>query len=181
MNAVNRKPARRWARMVSTLAIAAAAVAAIAAAAVVVPHAAMAMSGGHGGPGPMGGPGSPLAGRMLERMLDEVDATDAQRAQIKQIAGAAQADMKAQREAGRALRDQALALLAAPTLDAAAAESLRQQMLAQHDQSSRRMLQAMLDIGNVLTPEQRVKLAEQMKRHQGMMQYRKGPQGEPRG
>lgn len=180
MNAINRKPASRWARMASTLAIAVAAVAAIGAAAVVVPHAAMAMPGGHGGPGMMGGPGGPFSGRMLERMLDQVDATEAQRAQIKQIASIAQADMKAQHEAGRALRDHALALLAAPTLDAAAAESLRQQMLAQHDQASRRMLQVMLDIGNVLTPEQRVKLAEQMKQRQGMMQHRMGPQGEPR-
>jgi protein CpxP len=47
----------------------------------------------------------------------------------------------------------------APNVDANAAEALRQQMLAQHDQVSRRMLTAMLDISRVLTPEQRARLA----------------------
>ena len=71
--------------------------------------------------------------------------------------------MKAQREAGRALREQGLQLFTQPTVDATAAEALRQQMLAQHDQASKRMLQAMLDVAKVLTPEQRAQLAERMK------------------
>ena len=41
-------------------------------------------------------------------------------------------------------------------------------------------LQTMLDIGNVLTPEQRTILAEQMRQRQGMMQHRMGPKGDPR-
>ena len=60
----------------------------------------------------------------------------------------------------------------APTVDAAAAESLRQQMIAQHDTLSRRTLQAMLDISRVLTPEQRAKIGEQMKQRQQKMQER---------
>ncbi len=168
-----RSRARRWAPLLATITIA------VAGAAAVVPLAVQAMPGG---PGMMGGEhGGHFMGRMLERMLDQVGATEAQRTQIRQIAQLAQADMKAQMEAGRALRDQGLALMSAPTLDAVAAEALRQQMLAHHDQASRRMLQAMLDIGNVLTPEQRVKLAEQMKQHRGMMmQQRSGPQGDHR-
>ena len=35
-------------------------------------------------------------------------------------------------------------------------------MLAQHDQASKRTLQAMLDVSRVLTPEQRKALAERM-------------------
>ncbi len=111
-------------------------------------------------------------GRGIDRMLDGLAASDAQRAQIKQIAIAAATDLKAQREAGRALHDKGVQIFAAPTVDAAAAESLRQQMLAQHDQISKRVLQAMLDVSNVLTPEQRAKMAERMKQRRATMQER---------
>lgn len=126
----------------------------------------------HGGPGGMGGPGMFMGGRMghgLEHMLDGVNATDAQRAQIKQIMQQAAADLKSQHEAGRALHEKALQIFTAPTVDAAAAESVRQQMLAQHDAASRRMLQAMLDVSRVLTPEQRAKLGELIKQRQQRM------------
>ena len=105
-------------------------------------------------------------------MLDGLNATDAQRGQIKQIALAAAADLKAQREAGRGLREKSLQIFAAPTVDAAAAEAVRQQMSAQHDLASKRVLQGMLDISKVLTPEQRAKIGERMKERQAMMKER---------
>lgn len=129
---------------------------------------AWAQPGGHHGH--HGGGGMPMHGRMLERMLDGVDASDAQRSQIRQIAQAAAADMKQQREAGKALREQQLQLFTQPTVDANAVEALRQQQLAQHDQKSRRMTQALVEISRVLTPEQRVKIAERMKARQDMHQ-----------
>ncbi len=125
------------------------------------------MHGPHGG-GMFMGP--PLMGHALDHMLDAVKATDAQRTQIKQIAQAAAADLKAQHEAGRKLHEQAATLFTQPVVDANAAEALRQQMLAQHDQASKRMLQAMLDISRVLTPEQRQTLAAKMKQHREMME-----------
>ncbi len=129
--------------------------------------------GMHGGPGMHGDAGMmglPMPGRMVERLLDSVDATADQRAQIKQIAERGAADMKAQREAGRALHEQGAKLFTQPTIDANAAEALRQQMLQQHDQASRRMMQTMLDIGRVLTPEQRKQLADRKARRHDMMQ-----------
>jgi periplasmic protein CpxP/Spy len=45
-------------------------------------------------------------------------------------------------------------------------------MIQQHDQTSRRMLQAMLDASKVLTPEQRAKIAERMKQRGDMMRER---------
>ena len=121
--------------------------------------------GGPGGPDAMLGDPAHI-GRMADHLLKGLDVSEAQRTQVRQIAQAAAADMKPQQEARRALRDKSLQLMAAPTLDAAAAEALRQQMLAQHDAASKRMLQAMLDIGRVLTPEQRVALADRMKQRQ---------------
>jgi Spy/CpxP family protein refolding chaperone len=114
----------------------------------------------------------PLGGRGLDHMLDSVNATDAQRQQIKQIMQSAQADLKAQHESAKSLHEQAMTLFTQPVVDANAAEALRQQMLAQHDQASKRMLQAMLDISRVLTPEQRQQLAAHMKQRHEQMQQR---------
>lgn len=126
----------------------------------------------HGGGG-MEGPGLFMGhGRGLDRMLDSVNATEAQRAQIHQIAEQAAADLKAQHDQHRALRERSVQIFTAPTVDAAAAESVRQQMLAQHDASSRRMLQAMLDISNVLTPDQRAKIGQLIQQRREHMRER---------
>ena len=129
--------------------------------------------GAHGG-GP-GGAGFMMGNpRMLDRMLDSVNATTEQRAQIKTIATAAQTDLKAIHAQGKTLREQSAALFAQTTVDARAAESLRQQMLAQHDAASKRTLQAMLDASRVLTPEQRQSLAKRMAERRSMMERHRG-------
>ena len=126
---------------------------------------------GHGGHGGRGGHAMGMFdGRHAEHMLDAVNATPEQRAQVKQILQAAKADMSAQRGAGRQLREQSQALFAQPTVDARAAETLRQQMMAQHDQASKRTLQLMLDVSRVLTPEQRKTLSERMTQRRAMME-----------
>lgn len=141
------------------------------------PHGMMGMHGmpHHRGGAEMGSGGLfMMGGRHLDHLLDEVGASDAQRSQVKDIAKAAAADLKAQHEAGRKLHEQAMAVLTAPEVDAAAAEKVRQQHLAMHDQMSKRMTQAMVDIARVLTPEQRAKLAQRMKEHQTRMAERRG-------
>jgi Spy/CpxP family protein refolding chaperone len=135
-----------------------------------------AMANPHGGlGGPDGHPGGGRHGMMggphqVERMLSSVNATPEQRAQIQQIMQAARTDMKAHHEAGRKLREQSQAVFAQPTVDARAAEALRQQMLAQHDQASKRKMQVMLDVSRVLTPEQRKTLAERTDKRRAMME-----------
>jgi protein CpxP len=127
----------------------------------------------HGMGGGMMFGGSPEhMGRMIDHMLDGLNASDAQRGQIKQIAAGAATDLKAQREASRALRQRAMQAFTAPTVDAGAVEQVRQQMLQQHDQMSRRMTQAMLDVARVLTPEQRTRLGERMRDRQARMEDR---------
>jgi protein CpxP len=115
----------------------------------------------------MGGPGAAM--HLPERMLDQVNATPEQRAQIKQIMQGASVDLRAQHDSRLALREQAMKLFTQPNVDPTAVEAVRQQMLAQHDQASKRMMQAMLDASRVLTPEQRVKLADGMKQRRDMM------------
>jgi Spy/CpxP family protein refolding chaperone len=120
----------------------------------------------------MGGPGGFMGGRFMEHMLDDVKATEAQRTQIRQITQQAATDMRVQRDTRRALHDRAMQVFTAPNVDASAAESIRQEMLAQHDATSRRMLQAMLDVSRVLTPEQRAQLAQRMKERRERMEER---------
>ena len=139
-------------------------------------HAAPGMHGDggagmHGDPSGPGGMGMGMAHpRHMDRLLDSINATAEQRAQVKQIVTAAQADMRAQHEQGRALRQQSQSLFTQPTVDARAAETLRQQMQAQHDQASKRKMQLMLDISRVLTPEQRKAMAERMNQRRAMME-----------
>lgn len=142
---------------------------------------ALAMPGGHGGPhggphgemhgGMRGGMAMPFANpQMAGRLLDSVNATPEQRTQIKALADAAQRDLQAERSAGRQLREQAMTLFAQPTVDARAAEALRQQMRARQDAASKRMTQFMLDVSRVLTPEQRQRLTERMAKRHDMME-----------
>ena len=124
--------------------------------------------GGFGGPGLFMGPPEHVA-RAVDRMLDGLNTSDAQRTQIKQIVQAAAADLKTQHDASRGMHEQGLALFTAPVVDARAVETLRQKSLAQHDQASKRMTQALLDISAVLTPEQRVKVGERLKQREERM------------
>jgi Spy/CpxP family protein refolding chaperone len=117
----------------------------------------------------MGGHGRSGA-QMGERMLSAVNATEAQRTQIRQIMQGAQADLQKIHDAARTLREQQMNLFAQPNVDAAAAEALRQQIQAQHDQASKRRLQAMIDASRVLTPEQRAQLAQRGKERRDMME-----------
>jgi Spy/CpxP family protein refolding chaperone len=116
------------------------------------------------------GGSSMLGGRGIERMLDGVDASAEQRTQINGILQAARTDLKAQHQGGRALHEQLQKLLTAPNVDDRAVEAVRQQMLAQHDQRSRRMMQALVDASRVLTPAQRQKIAEHMNQRRAMME-----------
>ncbi|MFM2449493.1 MAG: hypothetical protein RIS44_1943 [Pseudomonadota bacterium] len=126
-----------------------------------IAQSAWAQPGGSGMHGGMWG----AHPQQMERLLSSIQATDDQKARIQQIMKKAMNDMAGQREAGRTLREKARAIFSAPTVDANAAEQLRQQMLAQHDQKSRRMMSAMLEVSQVLTREQRVQMAQQMQRH----------------
>lgn len=117
---------------------------------------------------------------MGARALDAVGATDEQKAQIRQIMDSARSDLQGQREAGRALREQMRALLAAPTVDANAVEALRQQQQAHREQVSRRMTQAMVEASRVLTPEQRQAMAEHSRQREQRMQQMQRQRGEHR-
>ena len=125
----------------------------------------------HGGPAMMA-PDGPFGGRM-EHLLDAVNATDAQRSQIEAIFKAARQDLAGQRDAGMKLHQQMATLYTAANIDAAAIEAVRAQISAQHETASKRLSQASIDAARVLTPEQRAKIGELMKKRQARMAERK--------
>ncbi len=98
------------------------------------------------------------AGMHQGRMLQSIGATASQQSQIEAIMKQAHEDVRQQHQASGNLHQQLAQVLAAPTVDTAAAESIRQKILAQQDSTGQRMLQARLQVAAVLTPDQRQKL-----------------------
>jgi Spy/CpxP family protein refolding chaperone len=130
---------------------------------------AWAHGGGHRGW--HGGGGEGFSEERIERMVKhfgvEVDATEEQKVKLTEIAKAAAKDLQPLREKVREARKQGMELLAAPTIDRGAIEQLRAEQIRAADAASRRMVQALADVAEVLTPEQRQKLAERMQKRRG--------------
>lgn len=151
------KTPRGWGR---TLAIASAAV-------VIVGGAGIATVMANDGPGWRGhaihaawGGGGRFAERRFERVMEEIDATAEQETALRGIFEGLRDDMGDMRGTMRDLRDDVAELLGAPTIDRAAAETLRATHVAAMDEASKRVTQAMLEAAEVLTPEQRADLIE---------------------
>ena len=100
----------------------------------------------------------------IDDAVDWLDGTDAQKQQIKQVVNAAIPDLLAYRDEHRALREEFQKELTAPRVNAAALEGLRGRALKMADAASARALQALADVANVLTPEQRQKAVDKWKR-----------------
>jgi len=105
--------------------------------------------------------------RMLKHLYVEVDATDTQKQQLGPIVKAAARDLLPMRDRMRDARLQAVALLSQPSIDRAAIEALRANQLQLAEQASKRFTQALADVADVLTPEQRKQLTERMSRWRG--------------
>jgi Spy/CpxP family protein refolding chaperone len=94
-----------------------------------------------------------------------------QKARVAAIAKAAMADLRPAHQQLHQAQTQAHALLMAPVIDRAALEQLRATQMQQADVISRRVLAAVEDAADVLTPEQRISFAAHLKHrmHQGSM------------
>jgi Spy/CpxP family protein refolding chaperone len=91
-------------------------------------------------------------------MLREVDASEEQVAAVTAIATRAAADLAALHDAHRARRDAFTAALVAA--DRGALESLRGEEVAALQNASQRLVTALADAAEVLTPDQRGRLAD---------------------
>jgi protein CpxP len=102
--------------------------------------------------------------RMLKHLYVEIDATDAQKAKLEPIVKQAAKELLPLRGKMREARRQGIALLTAATIDRGALERLRVEQIAAADGASKRFVQALADVAEVLTPEQRNTAAERIRR-----------------
>jgi Spy/CpxP family protein refolding chaperone len=132
----------------------------------------------HGGPGGWGGwhrgfdDADPQAMQRraearVKWMLADIDASEAQHKKIAEIMTAAMTDLRPLRQQAHEARRQAMEILSKPQIDRAALEALRAKRAQAMDQISRRLTQSLADAAEVLTPEQRAKLAERMESRRG--------------
>lgn len=141
----------------------------------------------HHGPGliQIAAPGAPIdparvdemATRMSKHLGVEVDATAEQQAKLTAISRAAVQDLLPLREKMQAGRKQLVDLLTAPTVDRAAVEQLRTQQMSTIDEIGKRLSAAVADGADVLTPDQRKRLAEriqQAREHRGWAPWHRG-------
>ena len=94
-------------------------------------------------------------------MLDEVEASDDQRTKVQAIVNSALADMEEFRDFKREGREALIAELGAETIDREALEALRLRKIETVDRMSQRVLVAIADAAEVLTPAQRAELADE--------------------
>lgn len=97
--------------------------------------------------------------RMLQHMYVEIDATDAQKQKLEPLVKQAAKDLAPLRDKVREARREGIKLLSSDTIDRSAIERFRAQQIGATDAASRRFTQALADVAEVLTPEQRRKLA----------------------
>ena len=98
--------------------------------------------------------------RMVKHVAIEIDATDEQTVKITALVTSVATELKPlrgkMRDTGKAIHD----LLLNDTIDRAALEKLRAERIADAEQISKTIVDALADVAEVLTPEQR-RLAEE--------------------
>ena len=115
----------------------------------------------------MGGPLDPAqvedrADRMVRHVAIEIDATTDQQDKLRALVKAAVKDLVPMRDKARAARARARDLLTQQTVDRAEIERFRTEQMALADAFSKRVAQAIGDASEILTPEQRRKLADRL-------------------
>jgi Spy/CpxP family protein refolding chaperone len=123
--------------------------------------------GFHGMRGSWGAPLDPAqiedrADRMVRHLGIELDATTDQQEKLRTIMRGMLKDVLPAREKAFAARRQARELLTQNTIDRGAMEKLRAEQIALADSVSKRVVQALADAAEVLSPEQRRKLNDRI-------------------
>lgn len=101
----------------------------------------------------------------VARMLGKVDASEEQTEQIQAIVDRSLLELFEFKAENDDFHDEVMAALTAREIDRAGLEALRREKLARFDAVSQELVTAIADIGEVLTPEQRVEIADHAARH----------------
>jgi protein CpxP len=101
----------------------------------------------------------------VDRVLDRVDATEAQRDKVSGILKTTLTDLTGMGIRPWETHSRFIALMRADTIDPAAFEALRAEQISNADAASKRVVQALTEAAQVLTPAQRRELVERWDRH----------------
>jgi protein CpxP len=107
---------------------------------------------------------------VLKHLYAEIDATDAQKAQIDPLAKQAMSDLLPLHSQLLTAHSHMKQALEQPTIDRAALESGRAELVQAADQATKRLAQLVADVGDVLTPEQRKGLVAHLQQLHGSPQ-----------
>jgi Spy/CpxP family protein refolding chaperone len=105
-----------------------------------------------------------MADRGVRHVAIEIDATPEQTDKLRAIARDLVKDLAPLRGARQQAAEKIRSLLTQPTVDKAAVEAFRAEQIGKMDSASKRVAQAVDDAADVLTAEQRQKLANRMPR-----------------
>jgi protein CpxP len=108
------------------------------------------------------------ADQFLKHLYSEIDATDAQKTQIEPLVKQALADLMPLHAQAQAAHTQFLQALAQPTVDRNSLEAAREAHIQFAEQASKRVVQLIADVSDVLTPTQRQALATHLQHMHGM-------------
>lgn len=101
----------------------------------------------------------------VQAMLTKIGATGAQKSQIEGLLKPALDEMKTAHESHSAAFRQFHEAITAPSIDRARLEALRAGQLKSIDDASKRLVTAISDAAEVLSPDQRAALAAEIEKH----------------
>jgi hypothetical protein len=112
---------------------------------------------------------SVILNRIVDKVVDRVvpDGSAQQKTSLATIVKAAMQDLRPLHQQNQLQKQQISTLLQQPAIDRGALEQWRQDELRLADTASKRILQAVADCAEILTPQQRVELADHLKQHHG--------------
>src|SRR5271165_4090652 len=105
---------------------------------------------------------------VLKHFYVEIDATDAQKAQIGPLVKQAVTDLMPLHTQLHTAHSDAMQALTKPTVDRSSLEAARVEHMQLADQASKRFVQLLADVGDVLTAPQRKALVDHLERMHGM-------------
>jgi Spy/CpxP family protein refolding chaperone len=114
------------------------------------------------------------ADRMVRHVAIEIDATAEQQERLRAVVKAAVRDLLPMREKAQAARREARELLTQPNINLAEIERFRTEQIALADTASRRVAQAIAEVAEILTLEQRLKINDHLERQERWRGWSRG-------
>ena len=110
----------------------------------------------------------------VEKVLKKIDASEDQKEGVMTVVDGLITDLTAMHEDHGDMLETLLAQLTAETIDRAALEAIRVEKVGELDAASRRVVDAVASIGEILSQDQRLELVEEARNHHS---WRRGHHG----